>query len=571
MSFAMPELSMQESPVWGIIDPFEQEDAVKTIAMMGGQVTRCYVFSIKTKGKNITHIKGLREYDEECFRAFDNLLMLCNKYGVRLIVPFIDTWSWWGGIEEFCAFRNKDKSLFWTDHELKEDFKHFISYVLNRVNTITGDAYKDDPAILAWETGNELRQSTYAWTKEMADHIKSIDRNHLLIDGRDQDHFSQSIEDPNIDIITAHYYGQDFVMRFRSDYERVKGKKPFFIGEFGLVPFEEIEALVDEIVASGAAGGLIWSLREHDAEGGFLWHNEGGSPYYTYHWPGFKEDAAYDEPAVVSLIWNAAYRIQGKALPSLPAPDSAPLLLPIENVSDIRFQGVVGASGYDIERREGEAGEWEMFAENVSDSDFDPDLIAKRWMLDENTGETIQADYHIVFQDHTAEKGKTYYYRVRARNSSGVSDFSNEEKILNEKPRYGIIKDQLNDFKLIFEHSPNLAFDTTDESTYAGDNSRLTRKVLKGSDTGEAFLQYRTFSDMSALHVELFSPDEKVNLQFSVSVIGEKYHSLDIKRYVEKIDTGGLYKITYFTQKMPAVTRFVKIKFGVSLVGLDKT
>jgi mannan endo-1,4-beta-mannosidase len=58
-------------------------------------------------------------------------------------------------------------------------------------------AYKDDPTIFAWELGNELRcrvdlvvnptlcnpDVTTAWADEMAKHIKSIDKNHMVAMG----------------------------------------------------------------------------------------------------------------------------------------------------------------------------------------------------------------------------------------------------------------------------------------------------------------------------------------------------------------------------------------------------
>ena len=46
-------------------------------------------------------------------------------------------------------------------------------------------AYKDDPAILAWETGNELYYPTLPWTLELAKLIKQdIGAKQLIMDGK---------------------------------------------------------------------------------------------------------------------------------------------------------------------------------------------------------------------------------------------------------------------------------------------------------------------------------------------------------------------------------------------------
>ena len=67
--------------------------------------------------------------------------------------------------------------------------------MLNRVNTLTGVAYKDDPTVMTWELGNEPRclrpgvyprspncttQTLVDWADEMTRHIKSVDRKHLV-------------------------------------------------------------------------------------------------------------------------------------------------------------------------------------------------------------------------------------------------------------------------------------------------------------------------------------------------------------------------------------------------------
>ncbi|KAL0396447.1 UNVERIFIED_CONTAM: Mannan endo-1,4-beta-mannosidase 4 [Sesamum calycinum] len=80
---------------------------------------------------------------------------------------------------------NEDE--FFTNSIVKGYYKNHIKAVLNRVNTITGVAYKDDPTIFAWELMNEPRcQSDLSgkpiqeWVAEMSAYLKSMDKNHLL-------------------------------------------------------------------------------------------------------------------------------------------------------------------------------------------------------------------------------------------------------------------------------------------------------------------------------------------------------------------------------------------------------
>jgi endo-1,4-beta-mannosidase len=95
----------------------------------------------------------------------------------------------YGGVDEFAAFRGLQHNDFFYDANLRADFKALISKVLNRVNTVNKRVYKDDPTILAWQLGNELclspnRDSVpVSWSTEMADYIRSLDANHLIMDG----------------------------------------------------------------------------------------------------------------------------------------------------------------------------------------------------------------------------------------------------------------------------------------------------------------------------------------------------------------------------------------------------
>src|SRR5215510_14444087 len=153
---------------WRFPDEFEITDALTTIKQLGGRATRSYVISICRKaGPNPIpcHVKRPGEFNEEAFRALDKVLEIANRVGVRVIIPLVDNWKWWGGIEQYAEYRGKAQADFWTDPDLIQDFKQTINFVLTRRNTFTGTLYKDDKAILAWETGNEIAPR-YSWTRQ---------------------------------------------------------------------------------------------------------------------------------------------------------------------------------------------------------------------------------------------------------------------------------------------------------------------------------------------------------------------------------------------------------------------
>jgi endo-1,4-beta-mannosidase len=226
---------------WRLPDEFEIRDALLSIKQMGGKVARIYVFSVRKEGDTVEifHVEGPGKFNEEAFKTFDKVLQIANEVGIRLIVPFVDNWWWWGGPKEYAAFRGKPKDAFWTDEQLIADFKKTIEFVLQRTNTLTGIPYKQDKAVLAWETGNEI-SPPFSWTKEIAAYIKSIDANHLVLEGSGAREISkEALEDPNLDILATHYYHDakaavNFIVKNR---QMTKGKKPFIVGEFGIVRY----------------------------------------------------------------------------------------------------------------------------------------------------------------------------------------------------------------------------------------------------------------------------------------------------------------------------------------------
>jgi cellulase (glycosyl hydrolase family 5)/mannanase-like protein len=131
-------------------------------------------------------------YDENSFRKLDYVLYKANQSGIRMILPLVDNWSNFGGMDKYVEWSPTANSHddFYTDALCKQWYKNYVSYVLNRVNTYTGVAYKNDPSIVIWELANEPRATSdlsgnklQAWIDEMAAFIKSIDSNHLVSTG----------------------------------------------------------------------------------------------------------------------------------------------------------------------------------------------------------------------------------------------------------------------------------------------------------------------------------------------------------------------------------------------------
>ena len=415
ISFNIPNLQLVEDNLlpsaetaWDWPNEFELNDALESVRQMGGTVVRTYVLSVRRGGSDMgdhVYVRGPGDFNEEAFQALDLALKVANKKGVRLIIPLVDNWHWQGGIAEYAAFRGKPAEAFWTDEQVIDDFEQTIKHLLTRVNTRTGVAYRDDPAILGWETGNEL-DAPPQWTTRIAKLIKSLDRNHLVIDGYSLHGIrEESLVDPNIDVVTTHHYPNvgrgDYVEPIRAAREKCRGRKPYFVGEFGFIPPDEIEAVYNEVIQNGTSGALLWSLRYHHRAGGFYWHSEpsGAGIYRAYHWPGFDAGESYGEREVLRRTRAKAYEIRGLEASPREAP-LAPRLLPIDDVAAISWQGSAGAANYLVERATNAAGPWTVVADAVDDA---------------------AVQYRPLFSDATAEPGSRYFYRVTAKNEAGES------------------------------------------------------------------------------------------------------------------------------------------------------
>ncbi|KAJ3305975.1 hypothetical protein HDV03_000817 [Kappamyces sp. JEL0829] len=204
---------------WQRVSAFEQEDQLLSLAQIGAKAARIYPFSVpKFYSATQTHILVTAGYgtsnatwrlNEDLMVDLDRALVLARKHDIRLIIPLIDYWQWWGGAEEFSKIFGFDKPAFFAEPIVIQQFKLLCSRVLGRNNTLTNITYMHDPHILAWETINEGPANNAEWTLEIARHLKSLDPTHLVLDGTypllsgwDE----RVVNSPHIDIFSNHYY-----------------------------------------------------------------------------------------------------------------------------------------------------------------------------------------------------------------------------------------------------------------------------------------------------------------------------------------------------------------------------
>ncbi|XP_034207029.1 mannan endo-1,4-beta-mannosidase 1-like [Prunus dulcis] len=132
-------------------------------------------------------------YNEDTFKGLDFVISEAKKFGVYVILSFVNNFSDFGGRKQYVQWaRDRGQHIssdddFYSNSVIKGYYKYHIKTVLTRINSITRVAYKDDPTIFAWELINEPRcQSDVSgallqqWVTEMAAHVKSIDSEHLL-------------------------------------------------------------------------------------------------------------------------------------------------------------------------------------------------------------------------------------------------------------------------------------------------------------------------------------------------------------------------------------------------------
>ncbi len=298
------------------------------------------------------HINGgafeptIGNYSEETFRQLDYFIAACVEYKVYALICLRDyLWGPWpdGSFGDYAAYdpywymaggtvNAPNKNAILTDADTLAAYKNFICYILNRINTVTNVAYKNETNILGWELINEpnvlintsgtpdtVFNSTKLWLSDISNYVKSIDPNHLTAVasyGVDNDFFGTSGSDqwwneinvPAIDFIDIHYYADASLydpidaaneQKIRDRVGKVLSfGKPCVVGEFGCVhtqPLQTVLNLYSTIItnslAQGASGVMPYSWGPDGPNG---WGGTGGFCSYI------------DDTEICTLLKNLA-------------------------------------------------------------------------------------------------------------------------------------------------------------------------------------------------------------------------------------------------------------------------
>jgi len=273
------------------------DDAFATLNKMNGTVTR--VWSSASQGCALCIEPERGKFNETALRQLDYVVYSAGKHHIRLILLFVDPFGYYtGGAEQYKKWRGGGD--FFRDPKLIADYKLYASTLINRKNTYTGITYRDDPTILAWQPGNELREAPIEWERDIAHYIKSLDMNHLIISSNDE----HGVEPDRaaiseIDILSRHcypFFGSFSFPNWTLDRDRDLAKragKVLVIDEFGWDAHngtvEQLKDHLNTILGDPNIGGdMFWALRGRKDNGEFMAVPGAMGDWWALYYPGRK-------------------------------------------------------------------------------------------------------------------------------------------------------------------------------------------------------------------------------------------------------------------------------------------
>jgi Cellulase (glycosyl hydrolase family 5) len=258
---------------------------------------------------------GPGEYNEAAFAKLDYIVDSARRHGIRVILTMTNYWSDYGGIGAYAGWLGLPNKLeFFTDPRARALYEKYVAHLVDRVNTVSGIRYKDDPTVFAWELMNEPRmdcaddptpdkrycdasgRTLRDWIAREAAYVKRLDPRHMVSaggeghglvrtgpgtayqwartdeGGGDDPYFSQDV--PGVDLLTFHPYPNaswaDMTGAQTRDLVRgltrmgVARGKPVVMSEYGIFRSQPVRIDADTVLKPGDAGYAGERLHRYD-------------------------------------------------------------------------------------------------------------------------------------------------------------------------------------------------------------------------------------------------------------------------------------------------------------------
>ena len=169
-------------------------------------------------------------YDPQVLNGLDFFLSEVGKRNMKAVMVLNNYWQWSGGMGQYVSWSEgmpipypgdwgtfmSYVAKFYDCAECQMWYRDHIKMIVTHVNPYTKLAYRDDPAVFAWELANEPRRYPYAWINNTATYIKSLDPYHMVTTGSEgtppgeKIDFQRTHDGSNIDYATIHIWPQNW-------------------------------------------------------------------------------------------------------------------------------------------------------------------------------------------------------------------------------------------------------------------------------------------------------------------------------------------------------------------------
>jgi hypothetical protein len=349
---------------------YEVRDALITVQALGGTVVRARDLAASV-GCALCLMPAPGKLNEAAFTHVDSVFATARDLGLKFILPLVRGQANCGMPDPYdgslCAFvraRGKqDARAFFTDTAIRADFLRYVAAVVGHVNDATGEAYADNPVIMAWENCDGCGAGVdagalSAWSEAVGQAVKAADHRHLYENGAFAGRIAPQAHDAapasawataSVDIVGDTVPPGDAVA---AAVAVSKANRIFIVDSLAwsadvFKSQQDFESALDGLARQRLiSGALIAGLQGHADGGGYLPPTDADGLYY----PGLNTSvgSAQDMQDRARAFRRFAYDMAELPVPSFLLAPQPEIISAVHG--RVRWRGSAGALTYRIER-----------------------------------------------------------------------------------------------------------------------------------------------------------------------------------------------------------------------------